>query len=441
MEALATYLVLSGYLNPGEALLFQKIIKKTPSSITKKRAKNYLRESGFTAEEVFSGLQMKELVNVDKTINVNWEGIGKFTNEVRNKLMTISHDLMELKLLIEEGSQETISEKLGSEPLTPEKILLKFDGNKTTKPESKLLEGENVTVGVETIERMAEIGILKIHEKKRSRKISLTSEGSALRYLFLKKPNFNSANYDYLEKTFLSPNNYTWESFLEHLNRENDANDDHPLPSWFSVVLIIFINLGVIIQDQEESKFSLSTTTSSLPFDKKRAKELEEGISGFIPMYVNRMFEVLVELNDFDKPKDLQHELSLGSSSINGILNMLTKFRLVAKNEKNKTYQLTNKGKKLSSLDNEEFKEAFRENIQEELIFIEVGNFINSVPDKKFGFMDLAGFFRVSGVSNFNPAKSLSVIRLMTQLNMDIEEIEDESGTYRLIENIEELYD
>ena len=427
MEALAKHLVLSGFLNPGESFLFQKVMRNPPVPITYKKAGKYLRDAEFNPKEVLSGLQIKELIDINHTISVNLEGVQKFVKEIQGHLMQISHDLSSLKLSTDH--QEEIPDKYRAEPQTPEKILLKFDGNKTTIPESKLVEGEDLFPSIETIERLSQIGLLKIQEKKRSRKISLNSEGSALRYLFMKKNKLNQANYDYLEKFLLKDPHDSWTKFIELINSEKES-----LPSWVPVVLVILINLGVLIQNSE-GIFSISPPSEESPFSMRRISHLEESVSGFIPMNVNRIFEVLRVLNDLENPKDIQLELKLGSSSVHGILRMLSKFSLVSKDDVTNSYTLTLLGAEFSAKSEDEFIKALSEHIREYPIIKEVLDYVTHSRTKKFGFMDLAGHFRCSGVSNFNPAKSLSVIRLMTQLNIGIRGVDGESGMYEPMES------
>lgn len=422
MEDLYNYLVLSGFLNSAESFLIQRLIDMSPSNMNKKKVRKELTKFGFTSKDVISSLEKKELINVDSEIGINWEGVQKFTSKIQNRLLDISHDLYQLNQVIKTKSSVEGSSSVKISTLTPGTILLAFGSNQTSLSETRLLKEHNTSAGVETLERLAEVGLLKIEERKQSRRISITSEGAALRFLFSVKPELNPSNYKYLEKLLLAPQKMTWDSFLELLNSTTEY------PSWVITVLIILTDLGIIKQDNE---FVLIKPRSTPAFNQTIAKKLEESISGFIPISIERMFDVLQELLDSNTPKQIQETLSLGPSSVHGILKMLLKFNLVSKNDDKKIYQLSFLGKELASFTElDEFKIALRESIDEYPIFIETMNFIKG-QNGQIGFIDLTGFFRTLLVSNFNQAKALSVLRIMSQLRMGIERAE-KSGLYRI---------
>ncbi|MFX1466177.1 MAG: hypothetical protein ACFFA5_06880 [Promethearchaeota archaeon] len=427
MEALSTYLVLSGYLAPGEALLLQKIFE---APLKKSQVIRFLAKQGFSDyENIIAGLQIKQLIKTNNEIHTDWKGISIFLKEIEQKMMTIAHDLLELKKSVEEGIQEPI-ESLGEdfEKLSIERFFMQFKGNKITKSENKLLEGTSLVEGIELIERLADYEIIKIATKKRSRTVSLTAEGAALRYLFLNKSHLNDANYEWLENIFLVPHDESWDSFLEIFSNAAEEN----IPNWSRFLLKMFTELEVLKQTEEG--ISLVEERSSSPFSRSRRKKLEDSVSGFIPVYVSHLRDVLIGLKTLHRPKELQEKLEFANSTIGGILGMLVKFDLAIKGEKK--IWLTPEGEKLVSLSAEdEFQSEFKEHIKDNPIFSETLTFVKRAPEGKVGFMDLVGFFRGSGISNFNPAKALSVLRIMSELLFGIQEVEGESRSYQLIES------
>ena len=82
----------------------------------------------------------------------------------------------------------------------------------------------------------------------------------------------------------------------------------------------------------------------------------------------------------------------------------------------------------------DDFQIEFKECIKDNIIFSETLKFVQNSPNGKIGFMDLVGYFRASGISNFNPAKALSVLRIMSETEFGIQEVEGESRSYQLIE-------
>ncbi|MHA2248323.1 MAG: hypothetical protein ACXADY_25460, partial [Candidatus Hodarchaeales archaeon] len=59
MEALFNYLVLTGILSPGEAVIVQHLLK---DSLKKRRVRSILKKSGFDYQDIISSMQTKELV-------------------------------------------------------------------------------------------------------------------------------------------------------------------------------------------------------------------------------------------------------------------------------------------------------------------------------------------------------------------------------------------
>ncbi|WP_287586270.1 hypothetical protein [Candidatus Borrarchaeum sp.] len=428
MEVLSTYLVLSGSLAPGEALLLQKIID---APLTKSKAMRFLKKAGFSDyENIISGLQIKQLIKADNEVYPNWKGINTFVKEIEEKMMNIAHNLIELKKLAEEGIEEPIELSLenDSHKISIERLLTLFKGNKITKSEKKLLEGTGTSFveGIDLIERLAEYDIVKITTKKRSRTVSLTAEGAALRYLFLNKSYLNDSNYEWLEKMFLAPHDESLESFLKILSNAEGEN----IPGWSRFLLKLFTELGVLTSTEEG--IILAEEKSSSPFSRSKRNKLEESVSGFIPVYVSHLREVLVALETYHKSKELKEELEFASSTLGGILGMLLKFELATKGVKK--YHLTPKGQELANLTEDEFQNEFGKHVKDNLIFSETLKFAKNTPDGIFGFMDLVGYFRASGISNFNPAKALSVLRIMSETEFGIQEVEGESRSYQLIE-------
>jgi hypothetical protein len=426
MEALSTYLVLSGYLTPGEALLLQKILD---APLKKSKAMRFLKESSFSDyENIIAGLETKQLIKADNKVYPDWKGIKIFIKQIEEKMMKIAHDLMSMKKLTEERIHEPIESPLedGSQKLSIETLITQFKGNKIKKSEKTLFGGTLFLEGVDLTERLADFDIVKITPKKRSRTISLTAEGAVLRYLFLNKSNLNKANYDWLETIFLAPRDASWESFLEMIS----SAEDEVIPSWVTFLIQVFTELRVLIPT--EQGFLLAEEKSSSPFSKAKRDKLEESVSNFIPVYVSHLREVLIALKTHHRPKDLKKNLKFASSTLGGILGMLVKFDLAIKGEKK--YWLTPEGEKLVNLSADDFQNAFREHIKDNLIFSEALKFVKKAPDGKIGFMDLVGYFRASGISNFNPAKALSVLRIMSETEFGIKEVEGESRSYQLIE-------
>lgn len=424
MEALSTYLVLSGYLAPGEALLLQKIFD---APLKKSKAMRFLKKSGFSDyENIITGLQIKQLVKANSELYPDWKGINTFVKEIEGKMIKIAHDLIELKKLAEDGIEDPIeSLEDAFQELSIEKLFMQFKGNKITKSETKLFEGTSFIEGVDLIERLADYDIVKITTKKRSRTVSLTADGAALRYLFLNK-SFNDTNYEWLENKFLMPHEETWENYLEQLSNSAEEN----IPNWSRFLFKLFTELGVLISTDEGIKFT--EEQSSSPFSRSKRSKLEESVSGFIPVYVSHLREVLVALKTHQKSKELKNVVEFASSTLSGILGMLVKFELAIKGEKK--YHLTPKGQKLVNLSEEEFQNEFGKHIKGNPIFSETLDFVKNAPDGKIGFMDLVGYFRASGISNFNPAKALSVLRIMQETEFGIQEVEGESRSYQLIE-------
>ncbi|MHA2248472.1 MAG: hypothetical protein ACXADY_26225, partial [Candidatus Hodarchaeales archaeon] len=322
MEGLFNYLVLTGTLSPGEAVVVQHLLK---DSLTKRRVRSILKKSGFDYQDIISSMQTKELVIVNSKISLNWKGVTKMTRKVDTKLRGISHELIKLKALgdptnksekVQVGTPKIIT-RTPSKPLTPERLFHQFAGNQISRPESKVLEGSNALQGVELIERFAQLDILKIVEKKQSRTIKLRSKGAALRYMFQNKNQLTSANLDFLEKRFLKTNGSSWENFLEILN----DNTRSPLPSWITVLLVLFIDLGVLIK--KEGNYSIIEPSAPPPFDNEYIDKLRESISGFIPVYVKKLYEVVDYLSEDSNSKAIQDKVEMGPSSISGILNML----------------------------------------------------------------------------------------------------------------------
>lgn len=424
MESLSTYLVLSGNLAPGEALLLQKIVD---APLTTSKAMRFLKKSGFSDyENIITGLQIKQLVKADSELYPDWKGINTFVKEIEEKMINIAHDLIKLKKLAEEGIEEPI-ESLDDDfqKLSIERFFMQFKGNKITKSEKKLFEGTSFIEGIDLIERLADYDIIKITTKKRSRTVSLTADGAALRYLFLNKP-FNDANYEWIENMFLMRHEETWESYLEQLSNSAEEN----IPNWSRFLSKMFTELEILIRTEEG--VTRTEEQSSSPFSRSKRNQLEESVSGFIPVYVSHLREVLVALKTHHKSKELKNELEFASSTIGGILGMLVKFELVIKGEKK--YHLTPKGQQLANLSEADFQNKLGEQIKDDLIFSETLKFVKNVPNGKIGFMDLTGFFRASGISNFNPAKALSVLRIMSETEFGIQEVEGESRSYQLIE-------
>jgi hypothetical protein len=78
MEALSTYLILSGYLTPGEGLLFQKILD---APLKKPKAMKFLKKSSFSDyENIIAGLKTKRLIKADSQLpHPEGSGLGRET--------------------------------------------------------------------------------------------------------------------------------------------------------------------------------------------------------------------------------------------------------------------------------------------------------------------------------------------------------------------------
>jgi predicted transcriptional regulator len=423
MEVLASYLVLSGHLSPGESFLIQKAVN---ASLTMNQARKDLRKSGFpNSSDIIDGLQAKKLISISNDrIFANWKGLGTFTTSIEGRLQTIVHEMVILRNMAEKEAETPM---LGSAKrdfaLRIEEILRYFGANKTAISERKLLQELPPLEAIEFIEWLSEFGVLKIQKKKHSRTLSLSAEGAALRHLYL-TPQLNAANYQYLEISFLQPQQESWEDFAKKAKNSQEETD---VPGWRRFLARLFVELGAL-KATEDGEVVFEPPTEPSPFD--NTDELTNWISGFIPVYVQNIFDVLVLL-----PADtatIRQETELGNSSVSGIVSMLAKFQLARKDSKNKVWRLTKKGKKLAKMSAEEFKPALKQEIETFPLFAEVLSFVQQHPGSKIGFMDLAGYFRANGISNFNPAKSLSVLRIMEQAEMGIVAVEDESGMYQL---------
>jgi hypothetical protein len=116
---------------------------------------------------------------------------------------------------------------------------------------------------------------------------------------------------------------------------------------------------------------------------------------------------------------------------------MLAKFKLARKDSKKKMWRLTKLGRKLAKLSKDEFPDAFRQVIERYPLFDEVLKFARQLPNAKVGFLDLAGYLRANGIANFNPAKSLAVLRIMEQTGLGLEAVAGtgESGMYQLLDD------
>lgn len=429
METLATYLVLSGHLTPGESLLLQKIADVHDLAI--RQARKDLRKSGFSdSSTVIKGLETKGLIDVSSTvISTNWKGISTFTAAIEGSLTTMVHELWSLKNIAElEAGKPLVARRgtNGSTTLRIQDLLEQFKGNKPNLSERKLLQALNAPLeSIDIINWLEELGALKILKKKRSRSLSLTAEGAALRYLFLNNTR-NRAHYEYLEKRFLSPQETSWDDFIEVLS---DPDKKAVLSSSLQFTMRLFKELGVIIESEDEPVLFELPIEEESPLNDPA--ELERWISGFIPVYVENLWRVLREL-----PADtatIQQETGLGASSVSGIRTMLAKFKLARKDSKKNSWSPSKLGRKLAKLPEDEFSDAFKPVIESFPFFDEVLKFVH--PHAKIGFLDLAGYFRANQIANFNPAKSLAVLRIMEQTGLGLEAVPGEAGMYQPITN------
>ncbi|MFW9914532.1 MAG: hypothetical protein ACFFGZ_02880 [Candidatus Thorarchaeota archaeon] len=421
MEVLGSYLVLSGHLSPGESFLIQKIIN---ASLTMNQARKDLRKSGFAnSSETIDGLAQKKLIEISNDrLFADWKGLCTFITSIEGRMHTIVHELVTLRNMAEKEAERPLETPATRDfALRIEEILRFFEANKTSISERKLLQELPPLEAIEFIEWLSELGTLKIQKKKHSRTLSLSAEGAALRYLYL-APQLNTANYQYLESFFLQPYQESWDDFAKKVMNSQEEAD---VPGWRRFLTRLFLELGAL-KATEDGGVVFEPPTDASPI--ANADELTSWISGFIPVYVQNLYDVLVQL-----PADtavIQQETELGNSSVSGSLTMLAKFQLARKDNKSKIWRQTKKGKKLAKLSDEEFPPAFRQEIVDYPIFKEVLDFIQQQPDSKIGFMDLAGYFRANGISNFNPAKSLSVLRIMEQAEMGI--VKSKTGMYQL---------
>ncbi|MFW9996105.1 MAG: hypothetical protein ACFFD4_28955 [Candidatus Odinarchaeota archaeon] len=420
MDLLSTYLILTGELTPAESLLLKKIV--VSERVTRIQAKKLLRSSGWSNyDDVISSLQAKKLINVRNDLIPDWKGLKSFTSSIEAKIISIVSSFMELKKKVDTAQERAATSSVPKD-FSIGDILLHFSGNTTSISENKLLQDLPLVGAIEMIEWFEEFCFIKIQKGRRSRKLTLTAEGAALRYLFLNKSSLNSANYNYLEQTLLYPRSEDWSSFVKKVNTGGDQ------PAWVPFLSRLFKDLG-ILEVSEDGKLNLVNPGHSVPFIQQPVN-LEEFISGFVPVYVSNLYAVLQILPA--KPSTIQKTTELGSSSVNGITKMLSKFGLTVKAREGKIWSLTKKGKRLASLPEEAFLEALKDEIIKYPIFELTAEFVKQ-KGGEIGFMDLAGHFRASGVSNFNPAKSLSILRLMAQTASELKEA-NKTGIYRLID-------
>ena len=93
MEALSTYLILSGYLAPGEALLLKKLFD---APLKRSKVIKFIKTAGFSDfEKIISGLQTKQLIKSDNEIYFisNWGNCSRSENhELRWELYNKNGD-------------------------------------------------------------------------------------------------------------------------------------------------------------------------------------------------------------------------------------------------------------------------------------------------------------------------------------------------------------
>ncbi|MBD3191857.1 MAG: hypothetical protein GF308_14515 [Candidatus Heimdallarchaeota archaeon] len=423
MEALSHYLVLTGTLSAGEALLLQKIISSP--NLSRTEYLTTLQKFGFiNPDEIFDNLQSKKLIATDNSPCPNWTGLKSLVIEIDNGLRKIINDLAQLQKQIVNSlnsEKHPTAAPASQRDISVSNFFAKYEGTTSQQSDKQLFSMVSLPA-ILLIEQLAENGLVNIQQKKHRRTISLSAEGAAVRYLIVHQEKLSPLNYDYLENYFLKPVIPSFKHFISKVNEK----DRKELSNQESFFLELFQELAII--NQEKKSFVLLDPQGSSPFSKKRSQELKKSISGFIPVYAKHLWEVINLLPN--TPAKLKEELELGSS-ISGILKMLTKFQLTMKTESS-SWKLTTKGEAFYGLSEEEFHAKFRTEFSDFPIFVETINFIRKMPGKTIGFMDLAGYFRASGVSNFNPAKALSVLRLMAQTRTGIQKGE-QSRSYQLL--------
>lgn len=423
MEALSNYLVLTGTLSAAEALLFQNIISSP--NLSRKDYLTILQKFGLNnVEEIFDKLQSKQLITTGTPVLPDWDGLNSLVTTVDNELRKIVNDLAQLqRQIIDELNSEN---HLTTAPSNHREVSLvdfftKYDGTTSQQSDKQLFSTVSLPA-ILLIEQLSEKGLVNVRQKKHRRTIALSAEGAAVRYLVLQRDKLNDLNYEYLENYFLEPTTPSFNDFLSKIN-EIDEGD---LSAQETFLVKLFQELGII--KKEKQSFVLIPPQVSPPFSKERSLALKKSISGFIPVYAKHLWQAINLLPN--NPATLKEELGLGSS-ISGILKMLAKLTLAIK-KKNSSWELTTKGEAFQGLSEEEFQAKFRTEFADFPIFVETIKFIRKMPSKTIGFMDLAGYFRASGVSNFNPAKALSVLRLMAQTRTGIQEGE-QSRSYQLL--------
>jgi hypothetical protein len=426
MESLIRYLVLSGKIAAGEGIVLQKILETT--EISRRTFLKIAEEYGFNEpDDLLESLKRKKLITVEKEgIRPKRSGLQSVISESDNEIRKITNDLAELQLLIEKekrDAKEKSTKISANQEITLREFFGKFDGTTARKSDKQLFPVSSL-VSTILLERLAELGLVNIREKKNRKVVSLSAEGGAVRYLLLAEKKLNQTNYSYLEKNILPPISSTIKEFVARMNQKEGEKRGGKE----TILLKLLLELGVV--EKKNNELLQKEPTKKDPFTEEESSELQKSISGFIPVYAKNLWEVVQLLPN--NSKELKKELGLGSS-ITGILRMLTKLELAEKTEKKKKWQVTTKGEKYQGCSAEEFNKQFKKEFSDFPIFQATKEFIKTKPEQTIGFMDLAGYFRASGVNNFNPAKALSILRLMAQTGLAIKERE-QSRSYQLLE-------
>ncbi|MHA1974107.1 MAG: hypothetical protein ACTSW1_14000 [Candidatus Hodarchaeales archaeon] len=415
MKELIKYLVLMGYLNLSEALVLQNVVKN-PTKISK--VKKILEASSFDLNEVLESLEEKNLiVTKEKNIQANWQTIQAMLNDIKVELASISEEIRDI----------FVKNKLAIDPskllITPKDILLVYDSNKNKLPESRILRefDERARLHViELINRMIVQGLLKEYLRLRTRSIGLTSDAAGLRYLFT-IDTFTQNNVLFLEELLLARYRRSIDFFLEVLNSEKENNPIDPL------ILIILRNLGIIEQSKDGGSFDvLQEKIVKSKYSFEEIDSFIESVSGFIPVTLERLTGVIRILSYLDNPKEIAEELGLSPVTIVGILKMLLKFGIAER--LGSLYALTDLGIDLSLLDKSDFKKRLSEKLSNYPIFKVVQEIVEQ--EGSIGYVDLTGRLRATGVKNFNFAKAVAVLRLLSELDMGVYKAEGSSGIY-----------
>ncbi len=453
MDSLTSYLIMTGALTPPEAFLLRRLIMD--GALKKSTARAFLKKLGFANfKDVTDNLNKKGLIKVGTSISLHWEGLSAFIDHVRAEMSGILHDLARARKIIESATRSPLevssAAKTGvldsydegsgkhGHSFNVKDFFLAFDGNKPSLSEKRLLEDVNDPLPIlDLLEDLQSLGLVKIQENKRSRTISLTADGAAVRYLFRQRHHLNRLNIRYLEHEFLKPMNHDWNSFMEKIRGARITKGvNSNLNSRERTFFHVLERLNLILVTTNDT-MEVRTNLEPPPFSEDEAKQVEQFVKGFIPVYVKTVHGVLVSLNVNMPVERIVTTLDVSKATVSAVTRMLVTLELVTeRRDKNKKQlQLTALGQELATMEEKQFHHAFGQHLLRFPTFKETLKLFSRHPNDELGFLGVSGYFRAHWVFNCNPAKALAVLRLLAQTGTGITEVKHASGKYRLKEN------